>query len=132
MKMLRLAVAALLALSGHAAQAACDLLPGLTKVTGQNVTLVFKTQPQPIKVGELFKVDITLCPKVGPLKSIGVDATMPEHKHGMNYKPTIRKNSSDSFSAEGLMFHMPGRWQFAFDVETGAGRERVLYNVDVR
>ena len=56
---------------------------------------------------------------------------MPEHKHGMNYKPTVKKNATEGFTATGMMFHMPGRWQFAFEVESTAGRERLLQTVAV-
>jgi hypothetical protein len=50
---------------------------------------------------------------------------MPEHRHGMNYKPGIRPVGAGRFRAEGLMFHMPGRWEFVFDL----GGERLADSV---
>jgi hypothetical protein len=29
----------------------------------------------------------------------------------MNYRPTIRALGGDRYAADGLMFHMPGRWR---------------------
>jgi hypothetical protein len=46
-----------------------------------------------------------------------VDAQMPEHRHGMNYRPTVSATGNGRYVAEGLLFHMPSRWQLRFDVE---------------
>ena len=113
------------------AWADCEATAGARRVEGRDVALAFKTRPAKIKVGELFSVDVTVCPKKGTVKGVGVDASMPEHKHGMNYKPTVKKNATEGFTATGMMFHMPGRWQFAFEVEGTEGRERLLDTVAV-
>ena len=47
---------------------------------------------------------------------------MPDHRHGMNYRPAVTLDGL-SGTAEGLMFHMPGRWQLILDVRGAAGRE---------
>jgi hypothetical protein len=125
-------VAALPILGGSGlAWADCEAVAGARRVEGRDVVLAFKTRPAKIKVGELFAVDVAVCPKKGTVKGISVDASMPEHKHGMNYKPTVKKNATEGFTATGLMFHMPGRWQFEFAVESSAGRERLLNTVDL-
>ena len=116
------------------AQANCDVAPGVTRVEGRNAVVAFKTQPGQIKVGELFVVDASLCAKNGgtlDATAFKVDATMPEHRHGMNYQPSVVKKDG-AYRASGLMFHMPGRWQFAFDVDMAQGRERILsdYRLD--
>jgi hypothetical protein len=43
----------------------------------------------------------------------------------MNYKPTVTASAPGRFRAEGLMFHMPGRWQFVFEVGDGRRSDRV-------
>ncbi len=127
-----LVVAALPILAGSGlAWADCEATAGARRVEGRDVVLAFKTRPAKIKVGELFAVDVTVCPKKGTVKGVAVDASMPEHKHGMNYKPTVKKNATEGFTATGMMFHMPGRWQFAFEVDSTAGRERLLDTVAV-
>jgi hypothetical protein len=51
-----------------------------------------------------------------------VDAEMPEHRHGMNYQPSIRaRDRPNYFLAEGLLFHMPGRWQVTFELKRQGG-----------
>ena len=32
----------------------------------------------------------------------------------MNYRPTVQALGDGRFTAEGLVFHMPGRWRFLF------------------
>jgi hypothetical protein len=59
-----------------------------------------------------------VCPGTGALVAT---AHMPEHKHGMNYKPVVKPLGNGRFRAEGWLFHMPGRWEFLFDV----GGERI-------
>ena len=42
----------------------------------------------------------------------------------MNYWPAVTLNGL-SGTAEGLLFHMPGRWQLILDVRGAAGRENL-------
>ena len=116
------------------AQANCDAAPGVTRVKGRNAVVAFKTQPAKLKVGELFALDATVCANSGLVletASLKVDATMPEHRHGMNYQASVVKKDG-AYQASGLMFHMPGRWQLVFDVDTQSGRERLFsdYRLD--
>jgi hypothetical protein len=43
----------------------------------------------------------------------------------LNYRPTVAARGPGTYRAEGLLFHMPGRWDLLFDVDTGAGAERL-------
>jgi cytochrome c peroxidase len=84
--------------------------------------LVFRTEE--VSVAKHFKVDIAACSKAGgPLpETLKVDASMPEHRHGMNYAPTVKKLGPGRWQAEGLMFHMPGKWELVFVLD---GSERM-------
>ncbi|MGL6110134.1 MAG: FixH family protein [Rubrivivax sp.] len=86
------------------------------------VQLVYKTVPDPVKVGRHFGIDFALCPRnqAALPAEVRVDAHMPEHQHGMNYKPSVAALGNGLYRAEGLMFHMPGRWELAFELR-GAG-----------
>ena len=42
----------------------------------------------------------------------------------MNYRPAVTLKGA-SGTAEGLLFHMPGRWQLILDVRGAAGREKL-------
>lgn len=56
--------------------------------------------------------------------ALTVDASMPEHMHGMNVRPTVTANEDGTFTAEGMLLHMPGRWELYFDVRHGGVTER--------
>lgn len=68
-------------------------------------------------MGEAFVVEVALCPAA---RLAAASATMPEHRHGMNYRPSIQAAGEGRFRTEGWVFHMPGRWEFSFE----AGGER--------
>lgn len=86
------------------------------------LTVVFAPRPWPVPVGRHFALDIAVCAAPGTAlpASLRVDADMPAHRHGMNYKPTVQALGDGRFVAEGLMFHMPGRWRFLFYPPSGA------------
>ncbi len=42
-----------------------------------------------------------------------------QHKHGMNYRPSVKALGQGLYRAEGLMFHMPGRWELVFELRDG-------------
>ena len=112
------ALLAALAFAGALPAHACDLPGGGKTLDSPGYSLRYRTQPERISIGEHFAVEFAVCAKgAKPLPgAIGVDAWMPEHRHGMNYKPAIRPLGEGRFRAEGLMFHMPGRWEFVFDL----------------
>ena len=73
-------------------------------------------------------LELAACPKRGAaaFERVKLDAHMPEHRHGMNYRVKVVPMGTGRFRSEGWMFHMPGRWQFVFEVDTATGRERIL------
>jgi hypothetical protein len=92
--------------------------------------IAFRPDPMLIEVGTPFALILNVCTKRGqPAELVALDATMPEHKHGMNYKPTIVRGQDGRFRAEGLMFHMPGRWEVTFDVRVDAESERLSHDI---
>jgi hypothetical protein len=56
--------------------------------------------------------------------SLGLDAWMPEHAHGMNTRAHVEARPEGGFLASGLLFHMPGRWQLFVDVTRSGVLER--------
>jgi hypothetical protein len=117
-----------LALAATAAQA-CELPGGMVqKLQAQTHEVVFRTQPAALKVGEHFIVEFAVCPAP---ESVRVDAWMPEHRHGMNYRPTVAGQGGGRYRAEGLMFHMAGRWEFVFELRAGGATERLAHSVRI-
>ena len=43
----------------------------------------------------------------------------------MNYRPTVASRGKGLYRAEGLMFHMSGRWEFVFEVRSVAHSVRL-------
>ena len=118
------ALAAALALVLAADRAAACLRPegwtGGAKIAGTLWTAWWRSEPDPIPVGAHFSIRFHLCgPPVGRVRLRG---WMPDHRHGMNYRSAVTLNGL-SGTAEGLLFHMPGRWQLMLDIRGAAGRE---------
>lgn len=103
---------------------ACPLAPqDGERLTAGPVTLAWRALPQPITSGAPFALQLRLCPADAQL--VALDATMPEHRHGMNYKPSLSPLGQGRWRADGLLWHMSGRWQLRFDV-LHAGAKQVL------
>jgi hypothetical protein len=81
-------------------------------------TVGFTPSLLPIPVGKQFNVVFEICPLNGRQLPSGVkiDADMPAHKHGMNYKPKVSQTEK-GYIAEGMMFHMRGKWRVIFELE---------------
>lgn len=95
--------------------------------------LAFVTVPAPLAVGRHFSIDFTVCPRPGealPL-ALQVDADMPAHRHGMNYRATVRALGDGRYRADGLLLHMPGRWRLLFDLSGGGRLERLSHELDL-
>ncbi len=92
--------------------------------------IAFRSDPLPIEVGMPFALLVNVCTRRGePAHLVAVDATMPEHKHGMNYAPTIQSRGDGRFRVEGMLFHMPGNWEIDFGVRAGAETERLSHGI---
>lgn len=61
---------------------------GAQTVASANYLIAYRKQPPKIAVGKHFSVEFTACPKSNPADplDLAVDADMPEHGHGMNYR----------------------------------------------
>ena len=121
----RLFLAALgLVLSG-AAGACTPALEG-TRLESARFVLAFK--PPRVSVAEHFALELAVCAKSGAsVESIKVDAHMPEHRHGMNYAAQLKPLGPGRWRAEGLMFHMPGKWEFVFEIRAAGKTDRLAH-----
>jgi len=120
-------VAAGLAASSPGAAGSCTPpreFPAHGRLESKNVVVVFRTVPATIEVGRHFSVEAIVC-ATPPARGLRVDAQMPEHRHGMNYRARVSASGDGRYVVEGLLFHMPGRWQLFFDVERDGQTERL-------
>lgn len=87
------------------------------------VQLAWQVEGGAVAVSRPFALLVTVCPQDARL--VRVDATMPEHRHGMNYRPSVQSLGGSLWRAEGLLWHMAGRWELRLDVEA-AGATHTL------
>ncbi|WP_374443315.1 FixH family protein [Stella sp.] len=126
---MRLAAAVLLALAPTAA-AACGDAPerdGTRRIAAAGYALSFRMEPPTPVPGRPFRMRVATCAAGGaPAPAlVRVGAWMPEHGHGMNYAPSLVREADGAWRVEGMMFHMAGRWQIAFDLGSPVRTERL-------
>jgi hypothetical protein len=132
-------VAVLLAVAGPVTPAAaprCEAPAGFPveqRLESADTVVLYRTVPPAIAVGRHFAVEAVVCaaPAAGAPPGLLVDAYMPEHRHGMNYRPRVSRRPDGIYVAEGLLFHMPGQWELRFDVQRGGKSERLSVDIDL-
>jgi len=103
---------------------ACEPSLDGTRLESPRFVLAFKAEA--VAVAQHFALEIAVCAKAGASpEAIKVDAHMPEHRHGMNYVPEVKQTAPGRWRAEGLMFHMPGKWEFVFEVRAAGKTDRM-------
>jgi hypothetical protein len=115
--------------------AACpDAAQGYARLSGAGAEIAFRWQPDVLKVGQFFTMDVVACrlPDGSIAQTIIVDAQMPAHGHGMNYRPTTTESGPSRFQVSGLMLHMPGRWRLTVDLVQGDRRTRLSHDIDLK
>ena len=95
--------------------------------SGDGLRLSYQLKPNEIRTGQPFAMTITVCgPDARPFTgTLQVDAVMPAHRHGMNYRPTVRRLEPGVYRADGMLFHMRGHWQFRFALGADNGTVRL-------
>ena len=112
------------------AYAACPTPPASAAVMVEGpVQAVWQAEPSPITVGRPFALWVTLCPADAVL--LRVDATMPEHRHGMNYRPSFKPLGEGRWRVEGLLWHMSGRWELTLDLQAKGQDHRLRQSVSL-
>jgi len=114
-------------LAAASAAPACELPGGETqRIEAPNTLVLYRTSPSPLKVGQLFAIEFAVCPAP---ESVRVDAWMPDHKHGMNYRPSVTATGDGRYRAEGLMLHMAGKWELVFELRGKDSVQRLTQTV---
>jgi hypothetical protein len=126
--------AAVLMLASVPVLACADLPVQARQVQGSHFRLVVLPEPAPIPLNAPFALEIRLCDaRMADLSRLtAVDAWMPAHRHGMNYKATLTKRDWGHYRAEGLLLHMPGEWEFTFDFAGPDKPERLTFRIDAQ
>ena len=118
----------LVLLSGGASACERGEIKNTLQGSGDFYTVSILTKPDKVSVGKPFSMTLSVCLKDGNqfAGKVKINAMMPMHKHGMNYKPTVKKVSTGKFEIKGFVFHMPGQWQYMVELVDGASSEKIL------
>jgi len=121
------AAAAAQAAAGDCAQA---LGGPAREVAGEGLVVAWRAVPHPLPLDRPVVLELRVCGR--PADALRVDADMPAHRHGMNYRPTVENLGNGRHVARGLLFHMAGRWRLIFDIDTGGRRLRLTDELELR
>ena len=126
------AAAGLSALPAAHAQVCAPDMKDARRAESAAYAVAYRLSPEKPGVSRHFGMEVVVCAKAGAPAAEGLklDARMPAHGHGMNYAAKVRALGGGRFQAEGLMFHMPGRWEFVFDIAAGKTPGRVTHAID--
>jgi YtkA-like len=104
---------------------------GFRRLASADAEVAYRLEPAELKVGQFFTAEAVACraPGAEPVDAILIDATMPAHGHGMNYRPAAVRAAPGHYRFTGLMLHMPGTWQVTIDLVQGAKRTRLTHEV---
>jgi len=113
-----------------------EQLPAPTRqlASGDGYQVAFVASAWPVPLGQHFSLDLVVCgpPGAAAAETLRIDADMPAHRHGMNYRASVQDRGGGRFHAEGLMFHMAGRWRLIFDLHSGTQTVRLTHEVVVQ
>ena len=98
--------------------------------------VAFDADPTTIPLNEMFSLEVDVFDgEDRDRAAIGValaaDADMPAHRHGMVRVPRITEVAPGRFQVEGMLFHMPGRWELYLDVTRAGITERAQFDIDI-
>ncbi len=102
---------------------------GASVIAQGGVTASWAAEPT-LAVSKPFALRVALCPARAEL--VRVDATMPEHRHGMNYRARLVPAGDGRWRVDGLVWHMPGRWELLLVVRLDGQEQRLVQSVVLR
>lgn len=119
-------LAGLVLLAASGAAQACFLESAERLEIDNSTEMFLRFAAERPRVGAHFQLELLLCraQQAFTPARLSVEATMPEHAHGMNYRPEILAREPGRFTVVGLLFHMPGLWRLRFDIEENGEQRR--------
>ncbi len=111
----------------HAARIPTATVTERLVTDGGAFALRLHTSPNPIRLNEYFELVVEVgadgLADDGNPYWVDTQALMPAHAHGMNTLPRRESLGAGRFLFRGMLFHMAGEWELAFDVAKGRVRE---------
>jgi YtkA-like len=104
---------------------------GFHRLATPDAEVAYRWDPAELKVGRFFAAEVVACraPSAEPVREIRIDATMPAHGHGMNYRPAATPTAPGHYKFTGLMLHMAGTWRLTIDLVQSTRRTRLTHEV---
>ena len=98
------------------------------RIENARFVVAFRVAPARLKAGQPLRLEVAVCAKdaATAAERVEVDARMPAHGHGMNYKPMVSQVTTGLFHAEGLLLHMPGAWELIIEVSANGRTDRLV------
>jgi YtkA-like protein len=114
--------------------AACEVPEGFARLASPQAEIAYRWEPAELKVGRFFAAEVIACraPDAEPVRTVVLDAQMPAHGHGMNYRPAVAETGPGRFRFTGLMLHMPGTWRLTFGLFQGDRRTRLTREITLK
>jgi hypothetical protein len=111
-----------------------ERIAGAQRIEGPRDVVAFAPRPAPWALGKHFAIEFEVCPKAGEAlpEQVRVDARMPEHGHGMNYRTSLQAQGPGRWRADGLLLHMAGRWELGFELRRAERVERLTHDLHLR
>jgi hypothetical protein len=104
---------------------------GFQRLATGDAEVAYRWDPAELRVGRFFAAEVVACktPHDEPVGEIRLDATMPAHGHGMNYRPAAAQTAPGHYKFTGLMLHMAGTWRLTIDLVQGSKRTRLTHDL---
>lgn len=103
--------AACLAIACVVQAAPCETEPAppWEQLITPTIALRYRFLPDTIAVSQPLGLEVVVCPRQGAAapERVRVDARMPAHGHGMNYRPATTQLATGHYRFDGLILHMP-------------------------
>lgn len=90
---------------------------------------------EPLRVRRIHSVKLNVrAAGQGPVDGAGivVDGGMPQHGHGLPTTPRVTRGlGGGAYQVEGMKFNMGGWWVVKFRIDSAAGTDSIVFNLDL-
>jgi hypothetical protein len=115
---------------------ACEIPEGWLEMTTETPGIMkaaIRIPPDTVLLGQPFDMEFKTCSENSTsIKQVTVEATMPQHNHGMNYVPEITTIGQNRYKASGMLFHMPGKWRISLEARGADKNGRFVFEISVK
>ena len=113
---------------------ACGLEDAARVSSDDGFTLFYRLKSPPLLTASHFSMQFRICRgDTGiSVERFMLDASMPAHGHGTNYRPSAEAVGPGAWRVRGMLLHMPGEWELRFAVRDAGVTTRLAAPHTVR